>query len=92
MNQTAEWLLALVKGMVGKPEEVFVNAKSDEMGVLFTVKVAPDDAGRVIGREGVISKSIRDLLRCVGLNNKIRASMKLDVPERPNYNHADRNN
>ena len=92
MEQTAEWLVALIRGIVGNPDEVSTTFKTDQMGVLFTVKVAKEDAGRVIGKEGKIARAIRELLHSVGLNHSIQASMKLDVPDKPNYNNAERNN
>ena len=77
-----EWLIALVKGLVSKPESVEVEKTTDEMGVLYTVRVSAEDRGKVIGREGSIANAIRTVLRSAGMMINVRASMKVDVPDR----------
>ena len=44
-----EYLRQILSGLVSKPEEISIERKADEMGVLFIVKVAPDEWGKVIG-------------------------------------------
>ena len=81
MEEVKDWLLALVKGLVTKPDEVTVEAKKDDMGVLFTVHVAKEDAPKALGREGRTAKAIRTLLYSVGYSHEMRASLRFDVPE-----------
>ena len=57
----------IVKALVGKPDEVKVERRIDEKGVLLELYVAAEDLGRVIGRNGGTAKSIRTLLRALGL-------------------------
>lgn len=83
MDKVGEWLALVIKGLVTKPDEVEVNAKKDDMGVLFTVHVNPSDAGKVLGRDGKTAKAIRTLLYSVGYAHEMRASLKFDVPEEP---------
>lgn len=80
MEEIAKWLTELVKSLVENKDAVDVQYASDDMGVLFTVKVAADEAGKIIGRQGSTAKAIRHLLHQIGMANKIRPSMKLDVP------------
>lgn len=71
----------IVKQMVTKPDEIEVNRSVDEMGVLITLKVAKDDMGRIIGKNGQTAKSIRVLLRVVGSKNNARVNLKIIEPE-----------
>lgn len=79
-NNLKDWLTALVHGLVANPKSVEIEEKTDELGVLYTIKVADSDKGRVIGKEGSIADAIRVLLRSAGRTLDIRASMKVDVP------------
>ena len=83
------WLIALVQGLVSNPESVEVEKKSDEMGVLYTVRVHEDDGGKVIGKGGTIANAIRTVLRSAGYLIDVKASMKVDVPN-SNFTPRDR--
>jgi len=76
-----EFLEFLVKSIVDHPEEVVVDRKVDEMGVLLTLKVNAQDMGQVVGRQGSTAKAIRSLLRIVGVKNNARVNLKIDEPE-----------
>ena len=71
----------LVKSIVDHPEDVVVERKVDEMGVLLTLKVNPLDMGQVVGRQGSTAKAIRSLLRIVGVKNHARVNLKIVEPE-----------
>lgn len=75
-----EFLEYVVKALVGYPDDVKVDRKVDEMGVLLTLKVNPTDVGQVIGKEGSTAKAIRTLMRIIGLKNKSRVNLKIDAP------------
>jgi len=70
----------VIKSIVSKPEEVKIDRQVDEMGVLYTLKVSPEDVAKVIGRGGQIARAIRLLLRTVGYVEKVRANLKIDAP------------
>lgn len=76
-----EFLEYVVKSLVDNPDKVEVNRKVDEMGVLLTLKVAPEDMGKIIGRSGNTAKAIRSLLRIVGIKNNARVNLKVEEPE-----------
>ena len=76
-----EFLEFLVKAIVDHPEEVEIERKIDEMGVLLTLKVHREDMGQVVGRKGATAKAIRSLLRIVGLKNNARVNLKILEPE-----------
>lgn len=80
MDEDQEFLETTVKAIVEKPEEVSTTRKTDEMGVLITLKVDPSDMGKVIGREGNTAKALRTLLRVVGMKNNARVNLKIVDP------------
>ncbi|HEX2129288.1 MAG TPA: KH domain-containing protein [Solirubrobacterales bacterium] len=54
----------LVKALVADPEAVRVDEIEEREGeILLEVRVAPDDLGRVIGREGRVANAIRTLAK-----------------------------
>jgi len=71
----------LIKAIVDNPDDVKIERKVDEMGVLLSLKVNPQDMGQVIGRQGSTAKSIRSLLRIVGVKNNARVNLKIEEPE-----------
>jgi len=70
-----------VKMLVDNPDDVKVERKIDEMGVLITLDVNPNDMGMVIGREGMTAKALRTLLRVIGARNSARVNLKINEPE-----------
>lgn len=75
-----EFLEYLVKALVDNPADVKVERKVDEMGVLLSLTVNPQDMGQIIGREGSTAKAIRNLVRIVGLKNHARVNLKIEEP------------
>ena len=79
-NLDQEFLESIVKTLVDHPEDVKVERKVDEMGVLMTLDVHPEDMGKIIGRQGNTAKAIRTLLRVVGMKNNARVNLKINEP------------
>lgn len=75
-----EFLEFAVKALVDFPEDVKVERKIDEMGVLITLDVNPKDMGMVIGREGQTAKALRTILRVIGARNNARVNLKINEP------------
>ena len=76
-----EFLEFLVKSLVDHPDDVRVERKVDERGVLLTLHVKAEDMGHVVGRQGSTAKAIRSLLRIVGIKNDARVNLKIEEPE-----------
>lgn len=76
-----EFVEYVVKALVDNPNDVSSDRTVDEMGVLITLKVNPQDLGQVIGRSGQTAKSLRTLLRVVGAKNHARVNLKIYEPE-----------
>jgi predicted RNA-binding protein YlqC (UPF0109 family) len=81
MEQDQQFLEYVVKALADHPQEVKVNRTIDEMGVLLTLSVHPDDMGKIIGRSGATAKAIRTILRVVGMKNDARVNLKIAEPE-----------
>jgi len=76
-----EFLEYVIKALVDHPEDVKIDRKVDEMGVLLSLKVHPEDMGQIIGKAGATARSIRSLVRIVGLKNHARVNLKIEEPE-----------
>lgn len=81
MEKDKEFLEYVVKGLVDNPDKVVIDRTVDEMGVLLTLTVDPQDMGKIIGRSGNTAKAIRILLRIVGMKNNSRVNLKINEPE-----------
>lgn len=53
----------IAQSLVEEPDEVTVYTKSTRRTDILKLRVAPDDMGRVIGRNGRVANAIRSLLR-----------------------------
>ena len=80
MYKDQEFLEYVVKALVDNPDSVKVDRKVDEMGVLMTLDVHPEDMGKIIGRSGATAKALRTLLRVVGMKNNARVNLKVNEP------------
>ena len=76
-----EFVDYVVRALVNKPDKVSSIRTVDEMGVLITLKVDPEDMGYVIGRQGQTARSLRTLLKVVGAKNNARVNLKIEEPE-----------
>jgi uncharacterized protein len=56
----------IAKALVDDPDAVKVRAMEGESVVVFELRTAPQDLGKVIGREGRTAKAIRTLLGAAG--------------------------
>jgi len=79
-NADQQFLEYVVKALVDNPNDVKINRTVDEMGVLLTLEVNAADMGKIIGRQGNTAKSIRTLLRVVGMKNNSRVNLKINEP------------
>lgn len=84
-----EFLDYVVKSLVDNPDKVETDRRVDEMGVLLTLKVAPEDMGKIIGRKGQTVTSVRTLLRVIGAKNNARVNLKIIEPEGSTHQRAE---
>lgn len=83
-----DFLELIVKNIVGNPDDVKVERKVDEMGVLLTLNINPADMGYVIGKQGQTAKAIRTLLKIVGAKNNARVNLRIVEPEGSRRNES----
>ena len=74
MEQLLEYL---AKGLVDKPDDVRVVRSEREGAVVLELHVAPEDVGKVIGRQGRIARSLRTLMRASGGRRNERAVLEI---------------
>lgn len=67
-----ELLENIAKALVDYPEEVFVNEIQNEKSIILELKVAKDDMGKVIGKQGRIAKAIRTVVKAAAVKDSRR--------------------
>ena len=74
-------LLALIaQGLVDEPDQVTVEVDdiNEEGVIVFHLHVAPDDIGRVIGKQGRIAKAIRTVMRATANRTDSKIMVEID--------------
>lgn len=66
-----------VKLVVNEPDSVQVSSNKDRGAVIYNVSVAPNDVGRVIGKDGRVVSSIRQLVGAAGAKANEKAIVKI---------------
>ena len=68
-----EVLETVIKGLVDQKEKVSINEKNETRTTLYEVKVAKEDMGKVIGKQGKMAKAIRTVMKSIAVkeNKKI---------------------
>lgn len=74
-----EMIESIAKLIVDKPNEVKVNLLEGSQTNVIELRVAKEDLGKVIGKEGRNAKAIRTLLNAIG--NKINKRIHLEIIE-----------
>ena len=73
---------ALVEYIAGsiasKPDEVQVTEEWEGERVYVRLTVAPDDKGKVIGRDGRVAQSIRSLLRVAAVKQDVHTVLEIE--------------
>ena len=71
-----ELLTYVARNLVDHPEQVSVNEIQSDGETILELRVAPEDTGKVIGRQGRIAKEIRTLIRSVAQRSGKRVSVE----------------
>ena len=64
-----ELLEIIAKNLVDNPEQVSVSEIKGERTIVLELKVAPDDMGKVIGKQGRIAKAIRTVVKAAAVHD-----------------------
>ena len=70
-------LLYMAKNLVDNPEAVSVNEITEEDGLVLELRVAPEDMGKVIGRQGRIAKEIRTIVKTVAQRDGVKVTVEI---------------
>ena len=67
----------IAKALVDNPEKVQVSQLEGEQTTILELKVAPEDLGKVIGKQGRTARAIRIILGAAGMKLKRRFSLEI---------------
>lgn len=67
----------IVKALVDEPEQVSVQQVDGEQVVVLELRVAPNDLGKVIGRQGRTARSLRTILSAAGMKLNQRFTLEI---------------
>ena len=67
----------VVKSLVDAPDEVSVNVIEGEKSTILELKVAQEDVGKVIGKQGRVAKAIRTILSASATRDGKRATLEI---------------
>ena len=70
-------LLYMAKNLVDNPDAVSVTEISEEDGLVLELRVAPEDMGKVIGRQGRIAKEIRTIIKTVAQRDGEKVTVEI---------------
>jgi len=70
-------LVLLIKSIVDIPDEVTISEVEGEKAVIYEIKVAESDIGKVIGKHGRIINAIRTIVRAAAVKEGKKVSIEL---------------
>lgn len=73
-----ELVEVLAKALVDQPEQVIVNLVEKEKSSVIQLRVAPEDMGKVIGKNGRIAKAIRTVVKAAAIKKRKRVTVEID--------------
>lgn len=74
----------ILKSITTQPDAIVIDQTMEGDTEVYTITVAPDDMGRVIGKSGKVINAIRNIVHVAAIRNQKRARVKLadsDMPE-----------
>lgn len=71
-----EVLETIITTLVSDKNAVSINQIDGEQSIIFEVKVAENDMGKIIGKQGVIAKSIRTIMKAVASKENKRIAVE----------------
>ena len=74
MDELLAWI---ARGLVDEPDAVRVERVEEADAVVLRLSVAPDDVGKVIGRQGRVARALRTLVRSAGARGDKRLVLEI---------------
>lgn len=72
-----ELLLTLAQALVDYPEQASVNQVEGEKSIILELRVAPEDMGKIIGKQGRIARAIRTLVKAAAAHQGKRVVVEI---------------
>ena len=72
-----ELVETIAKSLVDNPDKVQVNEVIGEQSVIIELRVAPEDMGKVIGKQGRIAKAIRTVVKAAAIKENKRVVVEI---------------
>jgi predicted RNA-binding protein YlqC (UPF0109 family) len=72
-----ELLILVAKRLVDQPDAVEVIEEERDGITVLRLKVAPDDMGKVIGKQGRIARAIRTLVKAAAINEETKVNVEI---------------
>ncbi len=67
----------IVKALVDEPDQVEITEELKDEEQVISIKVAPDDMGKVIGKQGRIAKAIRTVVKAAAIKDDAKVSVEI---------------
>jgi predicted RNA-binding protein YlqC (UPF0109 family) len=83
MDSVQELVREIARALVDEPEAVEVAAMTREESTVLRLKVAPQDVGKVIGKQGRTARSVRTILGEVSMKLHHRYTLDILEEEKP---------
>ncbi|MCM6932409.1 MAG: KH domain-containing protein [Enterococcus italicus] len=77
MDELKELVLTIVRPLVSFPDQVVLNVEESDDFFEFNLSVAPEDIGRIIGKQGRVAKAIRTIVYSVRLNQPKKVRLNI---------------
>ena len=72
-----ELIAVIARSLVDNPDDVKVTRSDEESNVTIELAVAPDDLGKVIGRQGRTARALRSLLAATAAKEEKRSRLEI---------------
>lgn len=69
-------LETIIKNLVSDKDAISINEIDGEKSIIFEVKVAQSDMGKIIGKEGRVAKAIRTVVKAVAAKEEKRVTIE----------------
>lgn len=81
MTPEQDYLRALISPLVAYPDDVRVDRRVDERGVLLELSINREDMGKVIGKNGDTARALRRIMRQYGMMIESHIALKINEPQ-----------
>ena len=69
-------LEVIIKNLVDNTDEVTITEKVEERSICYEVKVAKEDMGKVIGKQGKMAKAIRSIVKAIAVKEHKKVNVE----------------